>query len=538
MTAAHPLPFTSEPAHAGLGPVSLMPEPVVSLDAEGRVLDWNAQATVVFGYTAEEARGRPLVELLIPEPHRARFESHLPAYLQRREQGDRMKVDARSRDGRDVPVEAIVVGVPSTQAALQLCLIDRSARLATERRLRDALGHHALLLRSLKALIVSVDAAGVVQEWNTAAEEVLGLGAERAIGVPFVDLPLDWDWRRVRDALAQVRAGVELRLDDIPFRTSDQRSRVLGLALTGMTGDDRVLAGVLVTGADITQRRELERQVQQAQRLESIGRLAAGIAHEINTPIQFVGDNLRFLKDGFQDLARLVRAQADLLEAVAEGRHTPERVAEVKALAEELELDYLEDEIPRAIDQSTDGAGRVARIVRAMKELSHPESKARAPADLNRALETTVTISRNEWKYVAEVQLDLAPDLPAVTCLINELQQAFLNMMVNAAHALQDSGKVDGDLGHITLRTREHGEDVLIEIEDDGCGMTSEVQARCFDPFYTTKEVGRGTGQGLALVHAVVVEQHGGRIDVRSAPGEGTTFSLWIPVATVHEAVA
>ncbi|MCA9553424.1 MAG: response regulator [Myxococcales bacterium] len=141
MTAAHPLPFTSEPAHAGLGPVSLMPEPVVSLDAEGRVLDWNAQATVVFGYTAEEARGRPLVELLIPEPHRARFESHLPAYLQRREQGDRMKVDARSRDGRDVPVEAIVVGVPSTQAALQLCLIDRSARLATERRLRDALGH-------------------------------------------------------------------------------------------------------------------------------------------------------------------------------------------------------------------------------------------------------------------------------------------------------------------------------------------------------------------------------------------------------------
>jgi signal transduction histidine kinase len=268
----------------------------------------------------------------------------------------------------------------------------------------------------------------------------------------------------------------------------------------------------------LEERDRLEDNLRQAQKLEAIGQLAAGIAHEINTPTQYVGDNLRFLKESFGELDSL------LTQLVKVGG------APAGKLLGEADFDYLKEEIPRALNQSLEGVDRVAKIVRAMKEFSHP-AREKTATDLNRAIQSTITVASNEWKYVAEVDMDLDANLPSVHCSPAEFNQVVLNMVVNAAHAI---GDVVGDgakgKGKIRVKTRSDGEWAVIEISDSGCGMPPHIQQRIFDPFFTTKEVGKGTGQGLAIAHNVVVDKHGGTIKVSSTPGQGTTFVIRLPI--------
>jgi signal transduction histidine kinase len=211
-------------------------------------------------------------------------------------------------------------------------------------------------------------------------------------------------------------------------------------------------------------------------------------------------------------------------------------VEEALASLEELEMDYLLQEIPKAIQQTLDGVGRVTRIVRAMKDFSHPGLETKSPADLNRAIQSTLTVSRNEWKYVAEMETCLDPELPPVPCFQGEFNQALLNLVVNAAHAIQESLEAQGvpqggKKGHIRVSTRRCGDlAVAVSVSDDGTGIPESLRERIFDPFFTTKPVGKGTGQGLAIVHSVIVEKHGGRIRLESAPGRGTTFRLYLPL--------
>ncbi|MBA4062985.1 MAG: hypothetical protein C0501_04620 [Isosphaera sp.] len=277
----------------------------------------------------------------------------------------------------------------------------------------------------------------------------------------------------------------------------------------------------LVLAIDVTDRKVLEDQLKQAQKLESIGQLAAGIAHEINTPIQYIGDNTTFLAGALADLgrvARLYRAAGD----------DPAAQAGAARAAEEADLDYLLDEAPRAIGQTLDGVKHVARIVQAMKEFAHPGTDEKVPVDLNRAVETVVAVARNEWKYVAEVVTDLDPDLAPVPGLPGELNQVFLNLLVNAAHAVK-AANPDGVKGTITLSTRRAGAAAEVRVADTGCGIPEAIRGRVFDPFFTTKPVGQGTGQGLALAHAVVVKRHGGTIAFESESGRGTTFVIRLP---------
>src|SRR6185295_7978872 len=268
----------------------------------------------------------------------------------------------------------------------------------------------------------------------------------------------------------------------------------------------------------LEERDRLEDNLRQAQKLEAIGQLAAGIAHEINTPTQYVGDNLRFLKESFGELDILL---AQLVNVGGEP---------ASKLLGDADFDYLKEEIPRALNQSLEGVDRVAKIVRAMKEFSHP-AREKTATDLNRAIQSTITVASNEWKYVAEVEMDLDNNLPSVHCSPAEFNQVVLNMIVNAAHAISD---VVGDggkgKGKIRVKTRPEGEWALIEISDTGAGMPAHVQQRIFEPFFTTKEVGKGTGQGLAIAHNVIVDKHGGTIKVASAPGKGTTFTIRLPI--------
>ena len=291
------------------------------------------------------------------------------------------------------------------------------------------------------------------------------------------------------------------------------------------------LTGAVVTFQDVTERRAMEAQLTQAQKLESIGQLAAGIAHEINTPTQYVGDNTRFLRDSVQDLLRFVDKYVALLNHHEDGQDLTTKAAEIKEALEDLDIEYLNEEIPKAIEQSLQGVDRVATIVRSMKEFSHPGGSGKQPADLNKAIESTITMARNEWKYVAEMITDFDDALPLVPCLIGDFNQVVLNMIINAAHAIRDAiGDDIAQRGTITIRTRHTPGHAEVRITDTGVGMSPEVQARAFDPFFTTKEVGKGTGQGLALAHAVIVSKHGGQIDIQSEVDQGTTFTIRLPL--------
>jgi len=281
---------------------------------------------------------------------------------------------------------------------------------------------------------------------------------------------------------------------------------------------------------DITERRRLRLQILQSQKLESVGQLAAGIAHEINTPIQYVGDNIRFLKDSFRDLTSMGEVLQDALRK-AEGNGMPaELVAVLSAAVQAADLGYLLTEIPHAIDQTLEGVARVATLVSAMKEFSHPGQKERLAVDLNRAIQSTVTVARNEWKYFADLNMDLDPTLPSIICHPGGFNQVILNLIVNAAHAVADANKAfDRERGEITVTTRNYPSWVEIRIQDNGGGIPQEIKDRIFDPFFTTKEIGKGTGQGLAIARSVIVDKHGGTLDFESIKGQGTVFIIRLP---------
>jgi PAS domain S-box-containing protein len=295
----------------------------------------------------------------------------------------------------------------------------------------------------------------------------------------------------------------------------------------------------LIVARDVTARKAAERdrsqmevQLRHAQKLESIGSLAAGIAHEINTPTQYIGDNTAFLGGALPELMACLGAQRAFLLGLREQGALPPEGARALALLEAADLDYLIEEIPKAIRQTQDGVGRVASIVSAMKDFSHPGGEAKSEVNLNKAIESTLTVSRNEWKYVARLETDLDPRLPPVPCLQGEINQAILNLVVNAAHAIEASlgGRNSGRMGLIRVTTRQEGRSVRISVADNGQGIPEAIRERIFEPFFTTKPVGRGTGQGLAIVHAVVVEKHGGRVTLETREGHGTTFHLFLPL--------
>ena len=390
------------------------------------------------------------------------------------------------------------------------------------------------LLEAMPCLMIGLDENGCVSKWNRIAEDLLGMSAAEVIGQSFYSLPREWGQTPLHARLSACSLSRRSsRLVNVSFTGSRDKSGVLDFTLTPVWWAGQASAsGVLILGEDRTAQRSLEAQLAHAHKLEAIGQLAAGIAHEINTPIQYIGDNTHFLKDAFTSLSVEGKALDELLgiaEAVA-----PEKTARIRGTLAELGLDYLRDEIPKAIEQTLLGTEQVGRIVHAMKEFAHPGVEEMTPFDLNNAVETTMTVARNEWKYVAEVVTELQPDLPLVPGYPGEINQALLNLIVNAAHAIEDSHKPEGQRGRIVIKTSLVNGDVQVSVADDGCGIPERIRHRIFDPFFTTKPPGKGTGQGLSLVHACVVKRHHGRIWVDSEPGQGTKFTLALPAEVTH----
>lgn len=291
------------------------------------------------------------------------------------------------------------------------------------------------------------------------------------------------------------------------------------------------ITGVRSILQDITERKILEDKVQRGQKLESIGQLAAGIAHEINTPTQYVGDNVRFLKDGFQDLMTVFEKTEHMVELCKSTGVLTDFTPEMERAIADADVHFLMEEIPRAFVQSLDGIERIRKIVQSMKDFAHPGSTDMKFTDLNKAIESTLTVASNEWKYIANVVTNYDATLPNIPCLAGEFNQVILNMIVNAAHAISDTiAEGSNEKGTINISTSRNGDFAEIRISDSGTGIPEEIRKKIFDPFFTTKEVGKGTGQGLAISHTVIVEKHKGTISVESEAGKGTTFVICLPV--------
>lgn len=410
--------------------------------------------------------------------------------------------------------------------------LDITALKKAEEEARKAHWELEQLVAAISSVLIGVDPQGRIVRWNAMAENVFGMRAAQVLGKTLDGLPIEWQRDRLVSALECCRRKKKAqRVDDLRYTRPDGQPGFLGLTINPVGMDHERDVGILIMGAEITQRKLLEAQLAQAQKLESIGQLAAGIAHEINTPVQFIGDNTRFLQDAFRDLEELLGRYRTLLEGARFVDGLAEAVRAVEETAEAVDLEYLTEEIPRAIHQTLEGVQRVAKIVLAMKEFSHPGQEEKVPTDINKALENTLTVARNEWKYVADVVTDLDPHMPPVPCIPGEVNQVFLNIIVNAAHAIKDAVQGRGDVkGTITVATRVVDEWCEIRIADTGTGIPEKIRHRIFDPFFTTKEVGKGTGQGLAIAHSVVAEKHKGQLTFQTEEGRGTTFIIRLPL--------
>lgn len=393
------------------------------------------------------------------------------------------------------------------------------------------------LLTAAEVFFVRLTASGAVSEWAIQAEKLLGISHTEAIGSVFLDLSIDWNREAISRAIDQVsQTLITVHLAKVRVVRRGNLERFLKLTLSPLANGTTV--EIVLMGEDITEHLLLEQELAQAHKLESIGQLAAGIAHEINTPIQFIGDNIRFLSDSFASLLTMVGRTREWLACAESGTWAPDMVESYEAEMRQVDLRYLTEEIPKAIAQSVEGVRRVANIVRSMKDFAHPGCVEMTNVNLNAAIESTVTVAHNEWKYVADLTTDLASDLPPVPCLFNQFNQAMLNMIVNAAHAIGDMVKGTGQKGRITITTRSVGEWAEIRIADTGAGIPDAIRHRIFDPFFTTKGVGKGTGQGLAITRSVVVDKHRGQIMVESEAGKGSTFIVRLPLREPTEPTA
>jgi PAS domain S-box-containing protein len=511
--------------------INAVPSILIGVDQDSRITRWNLTAARVFGLSGTEVVGKRLadcgVRWLRPGMH-DEIRSWCSERINRRSDSVPFELNGETRllgltitavctAGRN-SAELLVIGSDVTEREKA-----RDALREAERRYRGIFDN------AIFGIFQSTP-GGRYLSVNPALARIFGFNSPEEMIASVHDISqLYVEPQRYHEfVMAMDRIGSMLSLECEVFRRDGSK---IWIASSGLAvRENRAVVRFEGMTEDITKRRLLQSQLLQAQKLESIGQLAAGIAHEINTPTQYIGDNVQFLKDAFEDLRSLLANYERLLAAAKANTLSLETVQEVMAAVERADAGYLLEEIPKAIAQTVEGITRVSKLVSAMKEFSHPGTKEKIPLDLNRAIEGTITVSRNEWKYVADLETEFDPSLPLISCQPGEFNQVILNLIVNAAHAIADvTGKGAAEKGRITVQTRNCGEWVEIRIQDTGSGIPEKARARVFDPFFTTKEIGKGTGQGLAIARSVVVDKHGGTIQFETEEGTGTTFIIRLP---------
>jgi two-component system, NtrC family, sensor kinase len=526
------------------------PSAIIIADPTGRI-DWvNDSFTRLSGYEPEEAIGRTRMELLhgpgVGSAELAEF--HAKAVRGDPADGE---FSLTAKDGRPYWAHVQVRPVVEDGEVVRLVGVEQdvSSRKQTEEALRAAGTRAERLaedLRREKELLAGViSAVPQMVFWKDADHRYVGCNtayltfcgcstlADLQREGPRRESEADGQIAAVLDELEEAALSRGEGVVDRQVTANDQDgvARMLLLSVLPL-GEPGAPQGVVGVAADITQVREMERQLSQTSRLESIGQLAAGIAHEINTPVQYLASNSRFLGEAITSLIATTCEIDDLSRRVEPGDDDCAAArARMRELLDALDLPFLAEDVPNALAESREGLARLTQIVRAMKDYAHPGTHLE-DIDINQAVETTVQVCRNEWKYVADLRMELDPDAGALTCYPGELKQVILNIVVNAAQALADQREAGAGrgLGTIVVSTRRTPEELVITIADDGPGIPESIRARVFDPFFTTKGIGKGTGQGLSLARSVVVGKHHGRIAVTSTPGQGARFTIGLPL--------
>lgn len=433
---------------------------------------------------------------------------------------------------------------------LQATVRDITARKFAEDALKESEEKFRAITNAANDAIIMMNSKGNISYWNSAAEKIFGYSSDEILGknlhtmlVP--DRFIDAYREAFPKFLKTGQGGAIGETLELAGIRKDGNEFPLELSLSSIQIDGKWHSVSIIR--DTSARKQFEVQLMQSQKMESIGTLAAGIAHEINTPTQFIGNNIRFLEDSFEDLSNITSIIGELIEDNKRTDSNNERLNAVSKAMEDADYEFLIEEIPKAIKQSKRGIQNVTRIVSAMRSFAHPGTEEKSLTDIHNAIQSTVTISRNEWKYVADLETDFDSALPAVPCYVGEFNQVILNLIVNAAHAIgkvinekkAESKLIDGiegfkevDLkGKIKIATKKNEDNAEIRISDSGCGISQKIMERVFDPFFTTKDVGKGTGQGLTIAYNVIVEKHGGEITFESEEGIGTTFVIRLPLS-------
>jgi len=551
---------------------------IITINGHGIVKSFNPMAARMFGYSKNEVIGNN-ISILMPEPHRGKHDEHISEYLRTGEAkiiGTRREVEGLHKDGSVVPVwlaitetyiegETIFIGIlhdlrerkkyeaaqEGHRVELEHKVMERTQELASEIVKKTRIEHSlnvanatlekesAIMETTLENLVEGITLADEnfnVVNFNNRFLELFSLSREQfRAGDPyekFVRLSAEKGEYGPGNVEEIIREQVELAESLKPYKL--ERKRPDGTVI-GIRNQPIPSGGFVTTYSDITERIraeedkiDMQRELAQTSKLEAVGQLAAGIAHEINTPTQYIGDNLRFLSETYGEIFGILECYRSLADASRGKKDLEDTLARLESAIEKADLDYLLEEIPTATEQSIAGIEQVASIVLAMKEFSHPGTKEKNLTDMNRALESTITVCRNEWKQVAEMDKDFDPSLPPVRCLAGEMNQVFLNLIINAAHAISESA--ENGMGKITLSTNKVGDWAEIRVADTGGGIPEQVRDRIFDPFFTTKEVGKGTGQGLSVCRDIVVKKHYGELFFENETGKGTVFVIRLPL--------
>ncbi|MEL7312851.1 MAG: PAS domain S-box protein [Pseudomonadota bacterium] len=422
--------------------------------------------------------------------------------------------------------------------AMDVYLTDITELELQARRAMEAENYRREIYDSSPVMMISLDVRTRIIDTNRIFLRTLGLASDDVVGQTILKfLGEGTDRTEFARNAARIQRGEVIREFPVTLRIADGRELECAYSASPHIDANGMVVGMIAMLVDVSERNkaqrerdELHAQLQLTQKLESIGELAAGIAHEINTPAQYVSDNLSFLQESFSDFESVLDAMAHLLTVVVDKGESGSAADALTSAIETADLEYLREEIPSALDQGKAGISKIREIVLALKDFSHPGSGNPEPTDINRLVESTVTVARNEYKYVADVELVLDGSLPAVSCLASAVAQVVLNIVVNAAHAIGEQSDREGR-GKISVTTRPLDEaNVEIQISDDGPGVPESIRNKIFDPFFTTKEVGRGTGQGLAISRRVITEQHAGQLLLESEAGKGATFRIVLPI--------
>jgi len=502
---------------------------VIVTDREGRIIYWNPGAMELYGYNADEMIGQTL-GVLYPYQNPEKLAADLRNIMQGKDLTGAW--EARHKDG-----SALWVAVKTTQArdatSNPIGFIGISRNITQRKLAEEKLQLSDQIISHVGNLVFVVDKRCRVIFAGPSVTSMLGYSIEEVLGDGWSNLAWQDDTGREREK-AYIGAAIE---GETQVRAEPYERKIYGkggephwILWQDALGPGNTLIGI---GHDITEYKRLETKLIHGEKLRAVGELAAGIAHEINSPIQFIGDNLRFLEEANQKTTGLLEHLRQPDE-IRKGDRSLSAVLDSQLYDLSIEdIDYYAEEIPKAIEQSLDGVGRISEIVQAMRTFSHPGGMEKTALDINKAIQSTITVSRNEWKYVADVQTDLDPDLPLVSCLAGEINQVFLNLIVNAAQAIEDAkatGVSHEERGTIVISTRRDEGNLEVRIGDTGTGIPEEIRPRIFEPFFTTKGVGRGTGQGLAIAHIVVVEKHSGTISFETELGKGTIFIIRLPL--------